>query len=763
MEKGKIVKILVWILGIVIGLILLILIFISPIAKYIIEHNSEKWIGRQVMLTQLSINLFNGKVNVGGLKILEKDKKTQFIGVQHLLVDIDEGKLFHSVYRIEHLHIDDPEVRVVQEGMKFNYDDILTKFLSDTTKKEKKSADTVPAKYFLEDVAITGGKIEYIYEDYQLDAKINKASVSTPMIAWNDPRMKFHYGFELETGGGVSGDFGIDIHSLDFNMKLALKDFDLTVLKPYLTPYLQIKGFKGFFSTDIAAKGNFNKPKAIALKGTMDLNKLLILDDKNEKVIGVGSLSVKIDSLDIGKNIWAFGDILVKEPYFRYEMYPETNNFSRLVIASSASDSARMDTSASVFPAGNNSNPFILLANYVSKLAKDIIITDYKVSRFSINEGKVEFMDHTLDEEFNLRLSSLGLDVQQVNPSKGRATVELNTAINQKGFMKATVDVNPLDLLDFDITYELKNVAVVDYNPYSVFNIAYPFTKGKFNYSGTCSVKNHQIKMDNKIFIERIYAGKRVQNKTAVKLPIKLALAIMRDKDGNINLVVPVEGDLSDPKFNWWKVAMQVLKNLLVKAAAAPANLFASVFGGKEEDFKELKFDYDQVALTEKQVEKFQAITKVLEEKPELTLELKQVLDSTKDIEFISYFEAKKRYYFEEQKKLPIPDSLADEDKAAIKNIDLTGLEFRAWLDRKLNNQDPEMSTFEKCVLLIGDKQLQAMHALRMNGRNQFLERYFLNTLKLSKEKFSISNSSDSTLIPEDKIPRYFLSYTVPE
>lgn len=763
MIRKKINKIVLWILSGIIILLLAILIFISPIAKYIIEHNSEKWIGRKVIITQLRINLFNGRVNFGGLKILEKDNKTQFIGIQHLLVDVDEGKLFHSVYRIEHLHIDDPEIKVVQKGTKFSYDDIRDKLFPDTVKKEKQSADTVPVKYFIEDISVKGGKIEYIYEDYNLDAKIRKASFSTPVIAWNDPGMKFNYSFEFETGGNLSGDFFININSLDFKMKLALKDFDLAVLRPYLTPYLKIKGFDGFFSSDLSITGNFSDPKALAVRGDIDISKLVILDDKSEKVIGTGSLNVIIDSLDIARNIWNFGDILLKDPYFRYELYTTTDNYSRLVVASFASGSAAQDSAHTAVPSGKTMNPFILLAEYVSGLAKDIIITEYKVKSFGITDGTIEFLDHTLDEEFVLRLSSLGLNIQQINPSKGRATADFSTTINTKGLMNATISINPLDLLDFDITYEIKNVTVVDYNPYSVFNIAYPFTSGKFNYTGTCSVRNHQIKMDNKVFVEKIYAGKKVQNKTAIHLPIKLALAIMRDKDGNINLMVPVEGDLNDPKFNWWKVAMQVLKNLLIKAATAPANLFASAFGGKEDDFKEVKFDYDQTTLTEKQTAQFNMITKVLEEKPELILEMKQVVDSTKDIEYISYFESKKRYYFEELKKQTIPDSLTRDDQAVIKNIDITSLEFHGWLDRKLNNQDPELSTFEKCVMLTGEKQIQSLHASYMEKRNQFLEKYFINTLKLPGERFSISSSSDSTLVPEDKIPRYLISYTVPE
>ena len=249
--------------------------------------------------------------------------------------------------------------------------------------------------------------------------------------------------------------------------------------------------------------------------------------------------------------------------------------------------------------------------------------------------------------------------------------------------------------------------------------------------------------MDNKMFVEKIYLGKKIHNKTAMHLPFKLALAIMRDKDGNINLVVPVEGDLNNPKFNVWKIVGQVLKNLLLKAVAAPANLFASAFGGKEEDFKEIPFDFAQHELTEKQMEKLSTIKKILDEKPELVLEMKQVIDTAKAIEYLAFFEARKAYFFRHIKHQPIPDSLPAEDLKAIDNIDNSEPSFLSFVDSTLNLYDPLISPLEKCIRLTGHDKLVALQLARMERRNNILRNYLITTLNIPETRFKITTTTD--------------------
>jgi len=762
----KMWKILKWtaagLAALILFVLLTIVFFTGPIAKYIIEHNSEKYTGRIILMDKLKINIFNGKVNAYGLKVYEQDKKTLFLGFKHLFADLDEWKLLKSVYRVEHLLLEDPSVRVVRKGPGFNFDDILKKFSPDP-KKPKDPADTVPAKYFLEDLKISGGKVVYDNQDYKLNAQLMKLGIVLPRFAWNNPDLELHYDFILRSGGLFDGNLHLNLNTLEFVHDFTIDGFNLDVLYPYLTPYLKIRAFKGQLSLNLVTKGNFNDPQAIAVRGKSSIYKAEVLDEEGEKVAGFNLFTQVIDSLNIKKNLWNFGPILLDEPYFRYERFPDADNISRLILASMIAEPTGGESSSSSPGTSSSINPFVMLANYVSTLGKEVVITNYRVKRFSITGGMADYYDHTLDEEFHLNLSEMFFDVQQLNSEKNRAVIDFSTSINKGGFMRADISVNPMDFMDFDLKYELKNVAVVDYNPYSVFNVAYPFTKGKVNYTGSITVKNHKITMDNKLFVEKIYAGKKVKNKTAMHLPVKLVLAILRDKNGNITLVVPVEGDLDNPKFNWWKVVGQVLKNLFTKAASEPASLLASATGGNEEDFKEIKFEYGQPSLTEKQMSHLKKLADMLIDKPELVMEMKQTLDPAKDLEYLTGFEAKKRFYSETRNKQFPRDSLTKEDLLAINTMSVTDTLFLAYLNKKLNITDPLVSTLEKCTLLIGAETLKDLQKARMDKRNQSLGNYLTTKLNLPSSRFVISTNTDPAQVPEDKIPRYLFSYSVPE
>jgi hypothetical protein len=242
-----------------------------------------------------------------------------------------------------------------------------------------------------------------------------KMGIMVSTFSWNDPNLEVRYNFIFRSGGLFVGDLFLNLNSLEFTHTIRVDGLNLGILYPYLTPYLKIKGFSGQLNLDIITRGNFNDPQAIAMKGKSGIYKIVLLDEKGVKVAGFNMFTQTIDSLNIKKNIWNFGPVLLDEPYFRYERYPETDNLSQLVLSSMTTGTTSGESTSASSGKISGYNPFVILADYVSTLAKQIVITDYKVSRFSITGGEVDFYDHTLDEEFHLNLSELFFDVQQLN------------------------------------------------------------------------------------------------------------------------------------------------------------------------------------------------------------------------------------------------------------------------------------------------------------------------------------------------------------
>jgi hypothetical protein len=134
------------------------------------------------------------------------------------------------------------------------------------------------------------------------------------------------------------------------------------------------------------------------------------------------------------------------------------------------------------------------------------------------------------------------------------------------------------------------------------------------------------------VFIDQFTFGKKVESDKATSLPVRLAVALLKDRKGEIHLDIPVSGRIDDPQFSVWHVVLQILKNLLVKAATSPFALLQSVFGGKE-DFSSVVFAPGSAQLSDAERAKLLKLSKVLADRPALKLEVSGFVDRGRDPE----------------------------------------------------------------------------------------------------------------------------------
>jgi hypothetical protein len=189
---------------------------------------------------------------------------------------------------------------------------------------------------------------------------------------------------------------------------------------------------------------------------------------------------------------------------------------------------------------------------------------------------------------------------------------------------------------------------VVFISPYSFFHTAHAFIDGKALYEGNVEIHDRQITSENRIVVEQIEVGKKGFADPPIKLPVRLAVAILRDVNGDIELELPVSGDLDDPKFNYWPAVLQVLENNLEKIVTAPYRLFASMFSVDQEDLERVQWTYGQFQLEKPQEKSMRSIAKVLGQKSELALTYTSLQNRKRERDYLATFEAKRRYYCQE-------------------------------------------------------------------------------------------------------------------
>ena len=229
----------------------------------------------------------------------------------------------------------------------------------------------------------------------------------------------------------------------------------------------------------------------------------------------------------------------------------------------------------------------------------------------------------------NLQGSVTGLSSQEIS----RAKVDLKGNIGYGSPLEISGTINPLKKdLFADIKINFKNLQMSQLTPYTVKFLGYPIIKGNLNFDVSYLVDKRKLSAENKIFFDQLTFGDKVESPEAIKAPVTLAVSLLTDRNGQINLDIPLSGSLDDPKFKIWPIVWQILVNLITKAVTAPFSLLSSLTGGGEE-MSFVEFDYGSAALSEAGLKKLGALGKALYDRPNLKLEIEGYVDPAQDKE----------------------------------------------------------------------------------------------------------------------------------
>ena len=709
----------------IVTIIILAFVFLSPITKWAIEKYSPKYVGRQIKMEGLFLNLFTGSMNVTDMKIYEKNNKAVFFKVHELYANITLRKLLSSVYEINEVKINKPEINIIQKGNHFNYDDLIEKFSSKETTTSTKKQE--PVKYYLRNFHIDSAIITYINTSPYNKIQIVRTNVQIPLVAWNNPAYNINVNLGVATGGEIDTKANFNSKSLRYNVALNIKQFNINPFYVYLKDYLKVNSLNGLLSTKLNLHGNMHKATDIAAKGDLVIEKFAVIDNTNDLLAAIDKMDVQIDSINTAHDLYKLQIISLQKPFCKLAMYDNGYNFNRLTTSPSASGT---DTSSSAY-----SNPFALIAGYINSIVKDYVANSYSADKITIENGKFIFIDYTLHQKFQYNLTSLNVLSDRISNNNTKILFELTSNLNRSGKIKATVSINPKDAKQFSIDANLTNLLVSDFNPYATYYVATPFVNGIASYANKTNVDvRHNLKSDNNLVIKKIIAGKKDKTfKPQYNMPVRLAVSLLRDVRGDIKLNIPVAGSLDDPKFKWGKVVWQALGNIIVKAATAPFRLLANIFGGKEDDYKEINFSYLQNTLAPQQQNQLNSLVKALKQKADLKLELVQINNIQDEMELLALQQAKKKY-------LHI-DTLTEAAQQQINKLGVRDSLFNQYLNQATNtNAQAFLSTQEKSILLIGKDNLQQQINNLMQQRNQAIANYLMQQ-QIPQERFIIHNS----------------------
>jgi len=254
------------------------------------------------------------------------------------------------------------------------------------------------------------------------------------------------------------------------------------------------------------------------------------------------------------------------------------------------------------------------------------------IEKFSLQNGTIRFNDQHLPQPFSTDMYQVNGQISGLHSDPERqATVELSGQLENHSPLTIRGTVNPLSTpLSTDLKIHFADIDLVPLSPYSGTHLGYAVDKGKLHLDLSYRIAEQKIAGQNDILLDQFTFGDAVASDQATALPVRLGVALLKDQNGEIHLDVPVSGDLTDPNFTVSGAIFKILRNLLVKAAASPFSLLASVIGNGE-DLAHLSFESGHDKLSPGNDGHLDKLVTILKKRPGLTLEISAFVDREKD------------------------------------------------------------------------------------------------------------------------------------
>ncbi len=269
-----------------------------------------------------------------------------------------------------------------------------------------------------------------------------------------------------------------------------------------------------------------------------------------------------------------------------------------------------------------------------SNSGKSAPTTPIKITRVTLQGGRVNFSDRFIKPNYSANLTQIGGRISGLSSNLGStADVEIRGKVDDAAPVEILGKINPLSgNLFLDLTASAKGVDLPTATPYSARYAGYPILKGKLSMDVKYFIENRRLRAENRVMLDQLTFGDKVESPRATKLPVLLAVALLKDRNGVIDVNLPIAGSLDDPQFSVGGIIIRVIVNLITKAVTAPFALLGSLFGGGEE-LSFIEFEPGRAALDKTAQDKIASLVKALENRPALKLDITGRIDPETDNE----------------------------------------------------------------------------------------------------------------------------------
>ncbi len=257
-----------------------------------------------------------------------------------------------------------------------------------------------------------------------------------------------------------------------------------------------------------------------------------------------------------------------------------------------------------------------------------------QIEKVTLQNGRVRFSDQFVRPNYSADISRLGGSILNLSSKAGTlADLDLRGTYAGNAPVHISAKLNPLaDRKFLDLQAEISSIDLVGLSPYAGKYAGYNIDKGKLSLNATYKLDNRQLTADNRLFIDQLTFGDKVDSPDATQLPVHLAIALLKNSQGEIDIHLPISGSLDDPQFSIGGLIFRAIANLFVKAVTSPFALLGSLFGEGQE-LSHIGFAAGRARLDETAVKALQSLATAMREREGLKLEIRGSADQQLDEE----------------------------------------------------------------------------------------------------------------------------------
>jgi uncharacterized protein DUF748 len=549
----------------------------------------------------------------------------------------------------------------------------------------------------------------------------------------------------IDKNGTLSASGPLTLDPPSATLAIAAKTIGFVQAQRYAGDELNIAATSGA----VSAKGTlaFSAPPGGAVrasyKGDLSVTDFASIDKRSTqdllrwKMLSLGAVDFDLAPLKI-----ALDEIALADFYARVIVSPE----GRLNLQDLAGTPPAPATGEPPKPAAQQP-PVQKVAGEAPKPAPAAPVAlpaNLRIGKITMQGGNVEFSDFFIKPNYNANLTQLTGIVGAMSAEKA-GDVELRGKVAGSAPLEILGQVNPFaPSLFLDLKASARDIELPPLSAYAAKYAGYGITRGKLSMNVKYHIENQKLTAENNIYLDQLTFGEKVESPSAIQVPVLLAVALLKDSNGVIDIDLPISGSLDDPQFSIGGIIVKVIVNLIVKAVTAPFALIGSLFGGGEE-LAYVEFAPGSAALGT-EITKLKNLGKALVERPGLRLDIAGRVDPEADRAGL------KKASIESKVKAQKFNDLRGEDQApsSVSAVKVESSEYEKYLRRAYGQEKfdkprnvigmakdipvPEMEALMLANTQVGDDDLRQL----ANARAQAAKSWLVDEAKVPAERVFI-------------------------